>query len=147
MFTILLCSLTNPCWEVITFNVFLLNYPVISNSCFILKGQTNLCLSFPPTGAEQPRLGDECPLFGHSYPLKDAFEPDQARIGKHSLSSRKPVIMYTCYIGQMRVGGDLLSLACLLWYPKRCWYCLLARASWALLGVALGVLRLSGISF
>jgi hypothetical protein len=70
-----------------TLNVILLNYPVLSNSCYIFKGQTNFCLSFLPTGAEQPRWGDECPLFGHSYPLKDAFQPDQARIGKHSLSS------------------------------------------------------------
>ncbi len=71
-----------------TLNVTLLNYPVLSNSCYIFKGQTNLCLSFQPTEAEQPRWGNECPLFGHSYPLKDAFEPDQARIGKHSISSR-----------------------------------------------------------
>ena len=96
------------------FNDFLLNYPVISNSCFILKGQTNFCFSFHPTGAEQPRWGDECPLSEHSYLLKDAFEPDQAWIGKHSLSSQKPGIMCTCYIGRMQVGGDLLSLACLL---------------------------------
>jgi hypothetical protein len=71
-----------------TLNVILLNYPVVPNSCHNLKGQTHFCLSFPPTGAEQPRWGDECPLFGHFYPLRDAFKPDQAQIGKHSLSSR-----------------------------------------------------------
>jgi len=41
-----------------TLNVILLNYPVLSISCYIFKGQTKLCLSFPPTGAEQPRWGD-----------------------------------------------------------------------------------------
>ncbi len=39
-------------------NVILLNYPVLSISCYIFKGQTKFCLSFPPTGAEQPRWGD-----------------------------------------------------------------------------------------
>jgi hypothetical protein len=71
-----------------TLNVILLNYPVLSIPCYIFKGQTNFCLSFPPTGAEQPCWGNECRLFGHSYPLKDAFEPGQARIVKQSFSSR-----------------------------------------------------------
>jgi hypothetical protein len=51
------------------------------------KGQTNFCLSFPPTGAEQPHRGDECPLIGHTYPIQDAFEPDQARNITYSFSS------------------------------------------------------------
>ena len=52
-----------------------------------MKGQTNFCLSFPPTRAEQPHKGDRCLLIRHPYPVMDAFEPDQARDSTVSLSS------------------------------------------------------------
>ncbi len=88
---------------------YLMKLPRSIEFYYIFKGQTKFCLSCPPLGAEQLHLGDRWPLFGHPYPLMNAFEPDQAWGGKPLLSS--PMKWYRVPVKSVKCeqGGGLLT--------------------------------------